>query len=50
VPLDLHFRRGYAKVTLGLARGKRRYDKRESLRRREMERDVERALREAQRG
>ena len=50
VPLDLHFRRGYAKVRLGLARGKRRYDKRESLRRREMERDVERALREAQRG
>ncbi|MBA2565420.1 MAG: SsrA-binding protein SmpB, partial [Gemmatimonadetes bacterium] len=38
VPLDIHFTRGFAKVTLGLARGKKQYDKRESIRRREMDR------------
>jgi len=42
VPLDVHFRNGFAKVTLAIARGKRKYDKRESIRRREMEREAER--------
>ena len=42
VPLDVHFRNGFAKVTLAVARGKQKYDKRESIRRREMERDMER--------
>lgn len=45
VPLDLHFRRGYAKVNLALARGKKLHDKRETLKRRAMERDIERELR-----
>lgn len=44
VPLDVHFRNGVAKVTLGVARGKKRYDKRESIRRREMEREAAREL------
>jgi SsrA-binding protein len=47
VPLDVHFSRGFAKVTLGLARGKRQYDKREAIRRREIERDMERAVKDA---
>jgi len=47
VPLDVHFSRGYAKVTLGLARGKKQYDKREAIRRREVERDMQRAVRNA---
>jgi SsrA-binding protein len=42
VPLDLHFRKGFAKVTLGVARGKGHADKRESIRRREMEREAAR--------
>lgn len=42
VPLDVHFRNGFAKVTLAVARGKQKHDKRESIRRREMERDMER--------
>jgi SsrA-binding protein len=46
VPLDLHFARGRAKVTIGLARGKKLHDKRESLKRDAMRREVERALRE----
>lgn len=47
VPLDLYFRRGVAKVTLALARGKKLHDKRETLKRRAMERDVEREMRGA---
>ncbi len=46
VPLSLYFKNGRAKVELGLARGKRRYDKREAIRRREEERKVRRAVRD----
>ena len=49
VPLDIHFRGGFAKVTLGLARGKKHRDRREDLKRRTMQREVERAKREAAR-
>lgn len=45
VPLDLHFRRGYAKATIALARGKKLHDKREKLKRRTQEREAERAMR-----
>lgn len=44
VPLRVYFRRGLAKVELALARGKRQYDRREDIRRREAERQVARAL------
>lgn len=47
VPLDLHFRRGYAKVMLGVARGRTRYDKREALKRKQAGREVDRAIRDA---
>jgi SsrA-binding protein len=43
VPLDVYFRRGIAKVTLALVRGKQLHDKREDLRRRDAEREMERA-------
>ena len=42
VPLDLHFRNGYAKVTIAVARGRRKYDKREAIKRREMDREADR--------
>jgi SsrA-binding protein len=45
VPLALYFRSGRAKVELALARGKKRFDKRETIQRREQEREVARALR-----
>jgi SsrA-binding protein len=45
IPLQLYFKNGRAKVELGLCRGKSRYDKRESIRRRETERDLQRELR-----
>ena len=45
VPLSLYFKDGKAKVELGLARGKRNYDKRHDLARRDAAREVDRALR-----
>ncbi len=45
VPLEVYFRRGCARVTLGLARGKTRYDKREDMKKRDHQRDIERELR-----
>ena len=50
VPLSLYDKRGMIKVQLGLARGKRQYDKREALAAREAQRDIERAIRDAERG
>jgi SsrA-binding protein len=52
VPTRIYFAgdtRSRAKVELALARGKDVYDKRESIRKREMTRDVQRELREARR-
>ncbi len=44
IPLDLFFQRGYAKVTIALARGKKLHDKRETLKRRTQEREARRAV------
>ena len=45
IPLSLYFKDGKAKVELALARGKRTYDKRHDLARRDAAREVDRALR-----
>ncbi len=45
VPLRLYLKHGRAKIELGLAKGKKLYDKRDSLAERDSRRDVERALR-----
>ena len=45
VPLAMYFHRGWAKVEIGVAEGKRRYDKRESLRKKDHQRDMQRAIR-----
>jgi SsrA-binding protein len=45
VPLTLYFKEGKAKVELALARGKKLHDKRETIRRREEEREVQRTMR-----
>jgi SsrA-binding protein len=44
VPLDVYLRGGKIKLTIALARGKKLYDKRETLKRKAAERDVERAV------
>ena len=46
VPLDIHFTGGIAKVDLALVRGKKLHDKRETLRERAVERDMERGFKE----
>ena len=46
VPLQVYFREGMAKVTLALAKGKRKYDKRDAIRKREENRELDRARRE----
>ena len=43
IPLKLYFKDQYAKVELGLAKGKKKYDKREAIRRREEQREMDRA-------
>lgn len=45
VPTKVYFKDGRAKVEIGLARGKKLYDKRHDLAKRDAQRDVERALR-----
>jgi SsrA-binding protein len=44
-PLNLHFTRGRIKLEIGLARGKKQYDKRATLKEREWKREQQRALR-----
>jgi SsrA-binding protein len=46
IPLRLYFKGGRAKVELGLARGKKLHDKRESIRERETRREVDRAMKQ----
>lgn len=46
VPLRIYFKDGKAKVELALARGKRTFDKRESLKRKTEQRDLERAIKD----
>lgn len=45
IPLQIYLKHGRAKVELGLARGKREFDKRESIARREAQREIDRHLR-----
>jgi SsrA-binding protein len=44
VPLSIYFKDGWAKVELGLARGKKEYDKRQDLAKRDANREIQRAL------
>ena len=49
VPTRLYFRKGRVKVTLALARGKQAHDKRETIRRREVERETRAMVKERRR-
>lgn len=46
IPLKVYFKQGKAKITLALAKGKRKYDKRETIRRRDEQRDLDRQRRD----
>ena len=45
IPLRLYFKNGRAKVELGLCRGKQRHDKRQAIKQRESDRDLQRTMR-----
>ena len=45
VPLKLYFKKGKAKIEIGIAKGKRKYDKRESIKKKEHQREIERGMR-----
>lgn len=49
IPLQVYFKDGKAKVTLALAKGKQKHDKRAALKEREAKRELERARRERRR-
>ncbi|HUW38635.1 MAG TPA: SsrA-binding protein SmpB [Rhodocyclaceae bacterium] len=44
VPLDLHFSKGRVKLTIGLAKGKKQYDKREAEKERDWDREKSRVM------
>ena len=46
IPISLYFKDGYAKVEIGLAKGKKAPDKRESLKTKDAQREMQRALKE----
>lgn len=46
IPTKLYFKKGKAKVELGLCQGKKKYDKRESIKKREIKRELGRAIRQ----
>lgn len=48
VPLKIYVRNGYAKLLIGVGKGKKQYDKRDTAAKRDAERDIQRALREKQ--
>ena len=46
IPLSVYFLNGRAKLEIGLCKGKKNYDKREDMARRDAKRDIERSLRQ----
>lgn len=44
IPLKVYFKGNYAKVSIGIAKGKHNYDKRESLKEKDMKREIEKNL------
>jgi len=45
VPLKMYFKAGRAKVLMGICKGKQKHDKRETLKKRDAQRDIDRAMR-----
>ena len=45
IPLDFHLKEGRIKVTVGLCKGKKQYDKRDSIKEKDQKRDLDRELR-----
>ncbi|MBI1797407.1 MAG: SsrA-binding protein SmpB [Candidatus Eisenbacteria bacterium] len=50
IPLKLYFSKGYAKLLIGIAKGKKTYDKRQTIAERDARREIQRAKRSGERG
>lgn len=48
IPLKLYIKNGMCKVLIGMAKGKKKYDKRETLKRKQMKREADRAMKNQQ--
>jgi SsrA-binding protein len=46
VPLSLYFRRGYVKLKIALAKGKKLYDKRDDIKKKSIDREINRAMKQ----
>ena len=46
IPLSIYFLNGRAKIEIGLCKGKKNYDKREDMAKRDAKRDIERSIRD----
>ncbi len=44
IPLKIYFKGSFAKVEIGLAKGKRQYEKRDAIKKKEADREIERAM------
>ena len=49
VPIKIYFKRNYVKLEIGIGRGKKLYDKRETLKRKDADREMAKAIKNAQR-
>ncbi|QCX24303.1 SsrA-binding protein SmpB [Companilactobacillus futsaii] len=47
VPLKVYLKHGFAKVLIGIAEGKKQYDKRETIKKRDQEREIRRVMKNA---
>jgi len=50
VPLKLYIKGGFAKMLIGLGKGKKNYDKRETIKKRTADRQIQKALRRSEKG
>ena len=48
VPIQIHLKNGFAKVLIGVGKGKKHHDRRQDLKQKEAKRDMARALKENQ--
>jgi len=46
VPLKVYIKNGVAKLLIGVAKGKKNYDKRDALKQKDMKREIDRAMKE----
>ena len=46
IPLKLYFKRGFAKIEIGIAKGKKQYDKRQKIKEHDLDREKQRVTRE----